>query len=298
MKVQVVAASLLLSLGCVAVSAQAAPDATTAYTFTEVNYPGDTFTQLLGINNSNEIAGYHGSGLDPANPNKGFTLTLPNNFTAQNYPGSVQTQVIGINSSGHTAGFYVDKENNTHGFIQSAGVYVTVTFPGTTFNQLLGKNDLGEQAGYWQDNAGNQHPYVELQSGGIFQSILIPGAVSAQATGVNKTYNAVSGFYVDAANVTHGFLLSEGTFTPLNFPGAMLTMALGVNNSNQVVGSYNDASGNSHGFIWSSATGYLSIDDPNGVGTTVVNGINDAGWLVGFWGNTAAGISHGFVAKP
>ncbi len=34
--------------------------AQTSYSFQTVNYPGDTFTQLLGINNSGDIAGYHG----------------------------------------------------------------------------------------------------------------------------------------------------------------------------------------------------------------------------------------------
>ncbi len=29
------------------------------YTFLDVNFAGDTFTQLLGINDFNEIAGYH-----------------------------------------------------------------------------------------------------------------------------------------------------------------------------------------------------------------------------------------------
>src|SRR5208283_220385 len=33
--------------------------AQTTYDFQTINYPGDTFTQLLGINNSDDIAGYH-----------------------------------------------------------------------------------------------------------------------------------------------------------------------------------------------------------------------------------------------
>jgi hypothetical protein len=50
-----------------------------AYTFTDVLNPGDpAFTQLLGINNSDTIAGYFGDGA--VVPNNGFRLTLPNNF--------------------------------------------------------------------------------------------------------------------------------------------------------------------------------------------------------------------------
>ena len=42
-----------------------------SYNFETVNYRGDTFTQLLGINNSYLIAGYHNF-----NSNSGFTHQL------------------------------------------------------------------------------------------------------------------------------------------------------------------------------------------------------------------------------
>ncbi len=78
------------------------------YNFQVANFAGDTFTQLLGINNGGTIAGYHGAGTTPQNPNKGFTLTLPASFISENFPGSVQTQVVGINNQGATGGFFVD----------------------------------------------------------------------------------------------------------------------------------------------------------------------------------------------
>ncbi len=49
------------------------------------------FTQLLGINDTGTIVGYHGAAV-----NKGFTLTLPSTFTDTNFPGSAQTQVTGV----------------------------------------------------------------------------------------------------------------------------------------------------------------------------------------------------------
>jgi len=42
---------------------------------------------------------------------------------------------------------------------------------------------------------------------------------------------------------------------------------------------------------------WQSIDDPNGVGSTVVNGINTAGDLVGFY-TDAAGNTDGMLATP
>jgi hypothetical protein len=112
------------------------------YTFQVANVQTDTFTQLLGINNAGIIAGYHGAGTTPQNPNKGFTLTLPNNFVDENFPGSVQTQVVGINNKGNTGGFFVDGNGTTHGFTAKNGVFTVVDAPNTAFNQVLGLNDI------------------------------------------------------------------------------------------------------------------------------------------------------------
>src|SRR5260370_12503939 len=101
------------------------------FDFRTINFPGDTFTQLLGINDERTIAGYHGAVI-----NRGFVLTLPDTFTDENFPGSDQTQVIRINERGDTDGFYRTPAA-THAFLRIDGVYSTVDFPGTTFNQLL-----------------------------------------------------------------------------------------------------------------------------------------------------------------
>jgi uncharacterized membrane protein len=270
---------------------------TTTYNFETINFPGDTFTQLLGINNPGLIAGYHGSGA-PGHPNQGFTLLLPDHFTSENFPGSVQTQVIGINNIGNTDGFYIDAAGVTHGFTDIHGVFATVDFPNPTsvLTQLLGLNDKNEAAGYWQNAAGTQFPFTVR--GGVFTGLdkMLPSNTSAQATGVNDPGD-VSGFYVDSGGITHGFLLRNGVVTILDFPGATLTQAFGLNNRHQVVGAYTDAAGNTHGFVYAVSTQtFQSIDDPDGVGTTIVNGINDRGFLVGFFGT--APINSGFVATP
>lgn len=295
--------SALLVAGCSLAPAQNRDEVASAatatpitYKFAEVNFPGDEFTQLLGINNKGIIAGYHGSGLDPQHPNKGFTFTLGGAFTTQNFPNSVQTQVIGINDNGNTAGFYVDTAGNTHGFYQVLGQFRKTDFPGTTFNQSLSYNNNSQAASYWQDNAGNFHPFVYNRST-PFVSILIPGSVSAQATCINNN-GGVAGFYIDGQGVNHGFLFESGQFIRLSYPEATSTQALGVNDLGEVVGTYTDAGNNTHGFTWNPITHFVSVDDPNGIGTTIINGINNEGTLVGFWGNTAAGVSHGFVATP
>jgi len=268
---------------------------TTTYNFETINYPGDTFTQLLGTNNSDIIAGYHG-----ATVNQGFTLVLSSRiFTTENFPGSAQTQVIAISDNSKTAGFYIDATGNTHGFTDSRGTFVKVDYPGTPFNQLLGQNDSGQAVGYYStkaDGTGPDYAYIYDEFGSVFELFNIPGSTSAQATGINNSGN-VCGYFVDAKGVNRGWVLIGGRFDILNVPGSTGTQALGLNNKGRVVGSYTDSAGNSHGFIYRESTQtFQSVDDPVGFGTTVVNGINDKGVLVGFFGT--APINSGFIATP
>jgi hypothetical protein len=295
MNFKVISKSLVIALlACLPMAAQSASP--TAYNYTTINYPHDTFTQLLGINSSNVIAGYHG-----ADVNKGFTYVLSSKtFTSENYPSSAQTQVIGINNSpAKTVGFYINSAGRTSGFEARSGTYETVNFPGEPFNQLLGQNNFAQAAGYYStkaDGSGPDHPYIFDENGGVFEVLTIPGSISAQATGINDASN-VCGFFVDSSAANHGWLLVQGTLTQLNYPASTGTQALGLNDNGIVVGSYTDTSNNSHGFTYNISTKtWQSIDDPDGVGTTIVNGINNAGILVGFYGTSPD--NSGFVAMP
>lgn len=263
------------------------------YVFENVAFPGDTFTQLLGINDADVIAGYHGQAI-----NEGFTLTLPNNFTSENFPSSAQTQVTGINNSSNTSGFYIDNGGTNHGFLNIGGNFSTVDFPGTTFDQVLGLNNTGQAAGYFQASSGFQTAFVFnpfLPPGGQFKLLNLPG--SGQATGVNDA-GQVTGFFATATG-DNGFLLSAGKLTTLSFPGAAITEALGLNNAGQVVGFYQqDPNVNIlHGFIYSNGV-FTSLDDTAAPATqTTVTGINNLGQIVGFALETN-GTTVGFVGAP
>src|SRR5260370_26132650 len=141
------------------------------FSFQTVIFPDDTFTQLLGINDFEVIAGYHG-----AIVNKGFVFTFPNNFTPENFPNSAQTQVIGINNRAFTDGFYIDMAGTTHGFLDINGNFTTVDFPGTHFNQLLGLNNFDQAAGYFADSANIDPPYLFDKQWGMF--FLLPNPVA------------------------------------------------------------------------------------------------------------------------
>jgi uncharacterized membrane protein len=290
-----------LGLAIVFCGAMSAMANAAGFSFRTVLFKGDTFTQLLGIDDFDLVAGYHG-----ATVNKGFVFTLPNHFTSENFPASLQTQVTGINDNFKTSGFYIDGDEVTHGFLRTRGaVFSTVDFPGTEFNQLLGLNFRGQAVGYFADSPGFtvDHAYIYDEGGNTFLQIVNAAWTSSQATGINDQ-GVVCGFYVDISSVTHGFILNGGTLTTLDFPGSNFTQALGLNNNGQVVGVYSTANGAPpmHGFVYNSAIGHFrTVDDPDGVNgglsTTTVNGINNLGQVVGFYVDKT-GNTDGFIGTP
>jgi probable HAF family extracellular repeat protein len=82
------------------------------------------------------------------------------------------------------------------------------------------------------------------------------------------------------------------TYTYTNLPDdSYQTVPTGINDAGQIVGYYNDHSGNSHGFLFSAGT-YTNLPDDSY--QTVPTGINDAGQIVGYY-NDHSGNSHGFL---
>ncbi|HEV3294857.1 MAG TPA: CHRD domain-containing protein [Streptosporangiaceae bacterium] len=276
------------------------------YSFTTLDNQADpTFNQLLGINNNDVISGYFGSG-DPGHPNQGYLLSPPYgqpNYTSENFPGSAQTQVTALNNLGDTAGFWVNGKNTNRGFVEWNGAFTSYTDPETphtagSVNQILGINDAGTAVGFYNDASGNAHAYKLNQATGQFTAIKVP-AKSATATGINNNGDIVG--FAGPTGSAFTWLLHAGHLTTLQFPGGSNTQAFGVNFRDQIVGSYTDGSGTSHGFVLSNPMGpkshWTTIDDPHGVGSTVVNGINNAGDLVGFYADSA-GDTHGMLGTP
>ena len=61
------------------------------------------------------------------------------------------------------------------------------------------------------------------------------------------------GLYADADRKGHGFLWDNGVVTTIDFPGALATLPLGLNNRGQIVGAYVDAK-RRRGFMLSNGT--------------------------------------------
>lgn len=284
------------------------------YDFETLNNTGDlNFNQLLGINStaSPTITGYFGDGT--VQPNQGYTLVPPASYTNENFPGSVQTQVTGITPGGSTTtvGFYVDGNGNNIGFVDQSGTFTSVSDPSTpvvtpSVNQLLGVNDSGVAAGFYVDAGGNAHGYTYNVGTKAFTPVNLPGsfnAVSTTVTGINDA-GVITGFYTDSGGATHGFVDKSGTFSSFDDPSGTNTMFFGINASDQIVGSFLAGSGETNGLLFNYLTdSFQTENDPLasatpafGVTGTTINGINNAGDLVGFYSDGTN--VNGFLATP
>lgn len=266
-----------------------------------------TFNQLLGINSNGKIAGYFGSGAK-GHPNKGYTVRPPfhqSDFRSENFPGSKQTQVTGLNNHGVTVGFFSTQNkaslvDDNIGFWAHNHHFHPIVFPTTdnsspVVDQLLGVNDHRRAVGFYVNAAGNNRAYRFNIKTGNFHRVRIPGATAVVATGINNK-GSISGFFTNSSG-THGFFLRHtGTLFILDAPGATMTQAFGVNKHGEVVGAWTSGS-ESHGFTWTRQGGFNTVDDPNGIGATVINGIDKQGVLVGFYTNSN-GNTKGMIAVP
>jgi hypothetical protein len=278
----------------------------TGWTFNTLNNSNDpTFNQLLGVNNRGQIAGYFGSGAK-GHPNKGYLINLAptaSTFQNENFPLGVQTQVIGVNDVGVTVGFWStqNKRNmsdNNFGFYTLNGQFHNVVFPSANMSkppvtQLLGVNDHDIAVGFFNGAQGQSHAFEFSIRGHWFRRLHIPGAVSSTAAGINNRGEIV-GFFSTKKGATKGFVITaRGAIIEFSIPGASSTMAFGVNDFGAVVGTFMRGSGNnakSFGFVWRPGHGVQVVNAPLGRGATTLNGINNAGDLVGFYtaanGNT------------
>ena len=267
-----------------------------------------TFNQLLGINNEGKIAGYFGSGSGQRPSQQGIHAERRRTVRAttinENFPGSVQTQVTGINNDDRTVGFWVDAPTAT----TSASSITMVCSPTLSI-------PLERVQRRWHDNrtaSGRERPgqggrFLDRQrtatitaspttsSPGSFSEVNIAGFASTTTTAINNKGH-IAGF-VSGANGNDVSFIKEGNKLEwLTGPkGAVSVQALGINNEDQVVGSYTDGTGATHGFLFDEKSQtYTTIDDPNRLNVpgdgTVLNGINDKGQVVGFFmdkaGNT------------
>jgi hypothetical protein len=235
-------------------------------------------------------------------------------FTTLNDPSAAfGTFATGINKYGQIVGYYVDASGRKDGFIYSAGSYTQLIDPSSGVTDIvpLSINDSGQISGYevqngvtqgFVYNGGSQYSsassyYITTSGGslavsGINNGEEIVGYYTNNASDTNHGFSAQISQFNSSGNPPFHGTISTSNFTTLNEPqaGTSATFARGVNNQNQVIGSWGVGPGGSHGFFYDNGA-YSSFDDPNG--STVAYGINDADMIVGYYIDVAT--ARGFL---
>jgi probable HAF family extracellular repeat protein len=228
------------------------------YTIIDCPSPYTASSNALGINNLGQIVG---SCSAPGGVNgvygstRSFILSGGVLTFLADAPGSyggASTFAQGIDDSGQIVGFYADGcLCNGHGFLLSGGIFTTLDVPGFGSTYARAINNPGEIVGGTQPTFGGGNEQGFTLNNGIYTNFNDPatGATSGtEANGINDFGQSV-GYYQDASNVLHGFLLDSGVFSDIDHPNAQLTEALGINSSGQVVGVYTDLANVQHGFV-------------------------------------------------
>ncbi len=206
-----------------------------------------------------------------------------------------------INGNGDIAGtFEFPDERTQQGFVRHPnGTVVVIRHPNEKDprTQVNAINDSGVVAGEYgpASGAGRGRTVGFLFEHGIYTDVVVPGAINTFIYALNNAGD-FAGSADFPGNSFQQYLSIGGEVTLFSIPG-LLTLASGINNLDQVVGSYVDE-GVIHGYL-RDADGTLTypIDYP-GAADTVLYGINDKGWMVGSY-NDAKGKSHGlFLTSP
>ncbi len=140
--------------------------------------------------------------------------------------------------------------------------------------------------------AGRAYAFQYVSNSG-FTNFTAPGPnVSAtNLNGLNNLGEVVGTVQSNDCGQGCGFLLNNGVFTAINYPGAIGTKATGINDSGEIVGVYS-TSVTSQGFTETGGV-YASVNYPGATGTSVL-GVNNAGDLVGAYSG-ADGFGHAFL---
>jgi hypothetical protein len=277
-----------------------------AQTYTQVDFPGAILTELAGGPNPEGTS--VGLWQDTGGVLHGFSVTAKGVFTSFDPPGSIFTAPGFISPQGVIVGEYLDSGFVSHGFILKKGQYTTVDAPGAAGTTLSGINPSGEISGSTctdpacgnTGNSNTSHSFVLSKRGGTFTVFDPPGATSSSASTVSPS-GSVVGFYTDTVGeLFHGYLLKNGTYTTIDFPGALYgTFAGGGNPENDVTGAYNYTSSCTadcgHAFVLSNGV-YTSFDYP-GATFSEGTGINPASVIVGLFVDSSNSV-HGFVRTP
>jgi probable HAF family extracellular repeat protein len=204
--------------------------------FHTVDYPGAAYTLLYGVSNTGVAIGYYNDGtadhVVTYSVDGGTWESLPD---IPNYPlnqgycinnGSV---AVGNAYQGTTPIAWIwDPSKSSYSFFVAPGAAANSTFPSCI-------NDRNEIAGYYIDSNGVYHGF--LSAYGAYTTIDVPSGADTFPDGINNL-GTIQGQIVSASGALEGFIATvRGIFEIVNYPGAIATAIVGINDRGDLCGS-------------------------------------------------------------
>jgi probable HAF family extracellular repeat protein len=250
--------------------------------------PAGTTTAPTGLNDNGAIVGFLEQGTGANFHITGFFFS-GGNFSHFRFPGSADTFPHDINKNGVIVGsFDVTGGNGQRAFMVHSGVFHQVTIPGFPEAPAIatGVNDLGDIVGQFN---GNGSDFGFLLHQGKLTIISFPGAAGGTfPSGINNQGVIVGNYFTsEERDGSHGFMWKNGTFTNIEFPGAVATAPVKISNNGDVVGTYVDSPQFEHGFSFDKGR-YTTIDRP-GFADTQIFALNDFDNILGFASGSSGG---------
>jgi probable HAF family extracellular repeat protein len=178
-------------------------------------------------------------------------------------------------------------------FRPAAAQMYTVTDLGTLGGKTcaaLAINSLDQVVGTSEIASGANRAFLWSDTGGMINlGTLYSSDGISDALGVND-----SGWVVGDSGSSAFLWTSASGMTDIGNLGGVGTIAFGINNSGQVVGTSNRGDGTAHAFLWSMSTGMQDLGTLGGSQSTAY-GINDSGEVVGMSYLSNNVVQHAFI---
>jgi hypothetical protein len=208
----------------------------------KIAVPGALATEPAGMNSRGDVVGSYEDGQHE----RGF-LFRQGKYILLDFPGAESTFPVAINDIGTVAGIY-DGKSGLHSFIRSAaGVFRTVSFHDENGkpNSMISILGMTNSGAVWASKVKtDDHPVYLLDPTG--QRVLYRFKAGSQLNGMNSNGTMTGEMLSEdgPSGSSVGFIIRSGNLSTIRYPGANKTYAEGINDHEDVVGTFVDANNN------------------------------------------------------
>jgi hypothetical protein len=221
-------------------------------TYTTFDIPGAIFTNATGINARGDIVGRwtDADGVNHAYLRRSRGAYRTFDPLAPCVATTLPTVAHGINDVGDIVGRCFDAEGHELGWLwRHDGAFTILDRPDSQTTDAWVTDNRGLVGGDYSDASPFVHGYLWSEASG-FRTIDFPGNQTG-IRGINERGD-VTGVYANFGTRGHGFLLCDGVYTTVDYPGSIdnppLAGTLVINDAGLIVGGFIDTAGREHGF--------------------------------------------------